>query len=433
MNEHDLLIRDALLVSCVPGEASRFGWLAVTGKRIAAMGDGAPPAGLRATRVIDAAGMALLPGLVNTHAHSHGSLTRGTAEGMSLEPWLADIQRELAVISEEEAEAAALACYAEALLSGTTTIVDMCVKTRAARRAADAIGIRQVLVPFTGDRLSSGEDFAYAADLVEEFASRHDRLAVWVGLHDLETCSDGLIEQGVALAAKHGTGLHMHCSETSGWSERTRTRTGRSPVAQLAALGALGPRTLLAHCVWTDAADIATLARTGTSVAHCPQSNLKLASGIAPVPLQRAAGLRVGLGSDGVKSSHSYDLFDAMKFTSLLHKVTSRDATVLPAPEVLGMATRDGASAAGVDAGVLAPGRLADLVLVDMRRFHLQPCLPGIADSNLVHAARGADVHTVLVDGRVLVEAGRLTTLDQDGLLARQRAASASLLARANP
>nr|HET7860250.1 amidohydrolase family protein [Caldimonas sp.] len=246
--------------------------------------------------------------------------------------------------------------------------------------------------------------------------------------HDLESCADETIADGAALARRFGTGIHLHCAETRHNVERTRARTGRSPIAQLEALGALGPKTLLAHCVWADDADIALLAARGSSVAHCPHANLKLGSGIAPVPAMRAAGVRVSVATDGAKANNRLDMFDVMKFASLLHKGSTLDPAVLPATDVLAMATRDGAAAVGVDAGEIAVGKLADLALVDLRRFHLQPATPEAVATNLVHAARGSDVDTVIVGGEVVVEGGRLKRVDQEHVLAAMRRTSAALL-----
>ncbi|MDB5948040.1 MAG: cytosine deaminase, partial [Ramlibacter sp.] len=252
---------------------------------------------------------------------------------------------------------------------------------------------------------------------------------LWVGLHDLEGCTDDTIAAGAELAQAFGTGLHLHCAETRASVERTRQRTGRSPVAQLGMLGALGPRTVLAHCVWTDANDHALLAARGTTVAHCPHANLKLASGFAPVPAMQHAGVRVTLATDGAKANNRLDMFDVMKFASLIHKGIRLDAGVLPAPAVLRMATLDGAQALGVEAGAIAAGRLADLTLVDLNQFHLQPATSETVATNLVHAARGADVRMVLVDGKVVVEDGRLVRIDTAATLAAMQAAGQRLMA----
>ncbi|MEP7301206.1 MAG: amidohydrolase [Caldimonas sp.] len=424
----ELLIRDALVVPTDGGTTPPFfGWVAVDGARIVGLGKGEPPR-MEARRVIDADGCAVLPGFVNTHAHSHSSLTRGTAEGLALRAWIATIEREQARLTDDDAYVAALASYGEMLLSGTTTVVDMCLRPPPAIRAAQAIGIRCVIAPYVLDGRSFAPTLADVARLLEAAGGHGERIAVWVGLHDLESCADDTIRDGAALARRFSTGLHLHCAESRRNVELTRARTGISPIAQLDALGALGRSTLLAHCVWADADDIALLATRGASVAHCPHANLKLGSGIAPVPTMAAAGVRVTLATDGAKANNRLDLFDVMKFASLLHKGVSLDPSVLPPDAVMEMATRGGARALGLDAGELAIGRLADLTLVDLRRFHLQPATVGSVTTNLVHAARGSDVHTVIIGGEIVVEAGRLVRVDERVIVTAMREAAVALM-----
>ena len=424
-----LLIRDALIVPCdAAGSEPFFGWVAVHGTRIAAMGAGAP-ADDRAGRVIDGSGCALVPGFVDTHAHSHSSLTRGSAEGLALAEWIGTIEREQARLSDDDAYVAALATYAEMLLAGITTVVDMCLRPGPALRAAREIGIRCVIAPYVLDGRPFAPTLADVAGLLAARAPGDERTQVWVGLHDLESCADDTVREGAALARRHATGLHLHCAETQANVERTRGRTGRSPIAHLEALGALGPRTLLAHCVWADDGDIALLQATGTAVAHCPHANLKLGSGVAPIAAMQRAGVSVTLGTDGAKANNRLDSFDVMKFASLLQKGVERDPALLPPRQVLAMATSAGAAALGIDAGEITPGRLADLALVDLRRFHLQPATPATIATNLVHAARGSDIHSVIVGGEIVVEAGRLATLDAASTLAAMAAAAARLMA----
>jgi 5-methylthioadenosine/S-adenosylhomocysteine deaminase len=174
----------------------------------------------------------------------------------------------------------------------------------------------------------------------------------------------------------------------------------------------------LAHCVWADEHDQALLSQHGSTVAHCPHPNLKLGSGIAPVVAMRRAGVGVALATDGAKANNRLDMFDVMKFASLLAKGAARDPALLTPDEVLGMATREGAKALGLPVGVIAPGAPADLTLLSVEHFHLQPAVPETITANLVHAARGSDVDAVIVDGELLVMAGRLVRSDQAAILA---------------
>jgi len=423
-----VLFRDVLLVPNAPDAARPFtGWLLTAGNTIAALGPGEPPEG-PVDRVIDCWERAVIPGLTNAHAHSHSSLTRGSAEGLPLEAWLRLIEAEQSHLAEEEAYQAALATYCEGLLSGTTLTVDMCLFPGAAIQAAQEVGIRAVVVPYVADTKPFTPRLDQTEQLLREGAADR-RVQVWVGLHDLESCSDAQVGAGAKLAARHGVGLHLHCAETRRSVERTMTRTGRRPVEHLVHLGALTVRTLLAHCVWVDEAERRALAAAGAHVAHCPHANLKLGSGIAPVPELLAAGVNVALGTDGAKANNSLDMFEVMKFASLIHKGTHHDPSVLPADQVLTMATRRGAQALGVPSGALAPGMLADLTVVRLDRFHLQPAAPETIVTNLVHAARGSDVDLVMVDGRVIVEGGTVRTVDATAIRARTAKIGARLLA----
>jgi 5-methylthioadenosine/S-adenosylhomocysteine deaminase len=419
------LIRNVLVVPPF-GVTPFYGWVAVAGDRISDVrrGDRARQDG---ETVIDGGGNALIPGFVNTHAHSHSSLTRGSAEGLPLDGWLAVIEREQAHLGDEQAYIGALATYAEALLSGTTTIVDMCIRPAPALAAARDIGMRAVIVPYVADTKAFAPTLDENARLLES-AAQTDKVQVWVGLHDLESCHDDSVREGAALARAHATGLHLHCSETRVSVERTRARVGRSPIAHLDTLGALMDRTVLAHCVWASEEDRDLLAAAGTHVAHCPHANLKLGSGIAPVPDMRRRGVNVGLATDGAKANNRLDMFDVMKFTSLLHKGVAADPTVLSPSEVFDMATRRGGEALDLPVGQIAPGAAADLVLVKIDGFHLQPCVPDTVVTNLVHAARGSDVSMVMVGGQILVKDGCLADARWNDLRDRARRVSLELL-----
>jgi 5-methylthioadenosine/S-adenosylhomocysteine deaminase len=419
------LIRDVLILPPEPA-APYVGWVRVDGGFITAVEAG----GARqqtANDSVDGEGCVLVPGLVNTHAHSHSSLTRGSAEGLALDDWLKTIEAEQSQLTPAQARVGALATYAEALLSGTTTIMDMCLHPQQAFTAASEIGIRAVIAPYVADRKSFTPTLADTANLIDTASRRDGRVRAWVGLHDLESCSDDQIRAGAELARKHDVGIHLHCSETAVSIERTRARTGLTPVAQLAKLDALGPQTLLAHCVWADANDQKLLAAAGVHVAHCPHANLKLGSGIAPIPDLIACGANVALATDGAKANNRLDLFDVMKFASLLHKGVTRDPTVLPPGHVLDMATRRGGLALGAPIGFIGVGMAADLVMVRLDGFHLQPATPETIRTNLVHAARGSDVTMTMVDGRTLVRDGHLTGLPQDELRDRARAVGLEL------
>ncbi|HJQ93476.1 MAG TPA: amidohydrolase family protein, partial [Candidatus Thermoplasmatota archaeon] len=235
--------------------------------------------------------------------------------------------------------------------------------------------------------------------------------------HGAYTCNSETFRESARLANEHGVPLHTHCAETRTEVHDVQQKTGKRPVARIAEAGALGPRTVLAHCGWITKGEVTELAAARASVAHCPVSNLKLATGgVAPVPELHEAGVKVGLGTDGAASNNVLDLFQTMKFAALVQKQHRWDATVLPAQRVLDMATRDAAGALHrPDLGRIAPGATADLILVDFRRPHLVPRHD--TASHLVYSASGADVSATIVGGKVLMADGRVETLDMPGIL----------------
>lgn len=397
------------------------------GNRIEDIGVGEAPEG-SFDQVIDASQRAILPGLVNAHAHSHSTLTRGSAEGLVLESWLRAIEREQSRLTDEQAYHSALATYCEALLSGTTTISDMCLHPAPALHAAGEIGIRAVIAPYVAQSKPFSPTLADTERLLSRQASQDERVRVWVGLHDLESCGDEQVQAGAELAKRYGVGVHLHCSETRYSVDQTLQRTGHRPVAQLFELGVLGERTLLAHCVWLDEFDIHLLSDSGTRVAHCPIANLKLGSGIAPIPEMLEQNVTVALATDGAKANNNLDMFDVIKSASILHKGVNLDASILPAEKILSLATVAGAETLAIPAGRLESGHLADLILIRLDQIRLQPAVPETVLTNLVHAAHGTDVDLVMVDGKIVVQDGRLTSMDQSEILRRMRLASESLL-----
>lgn len=431
MSDDSVWLHDALIVpGARPEQVPFFGWIHVQDGLIRDMGRGDAPRD-RVGLSIDCAGDVLLPGLINLHAHSHSSLTRGSAEGVSLEDWLAQVEQEQRLLTEDDAYVAALGTYAEALLSGTTTILDMCLRPDAALRAAETLGIRAIIAPYVADTKPFTPTLATAARLLEQFRSHPGTVSVWVGLHDLESCSDRQIQDGVALAKTFGTGLHLHCSESEFSVRQTQRRTGSTPVAHLETLGALGSKTVLAHCVWANEDDQGILQRHGSAVTHCPHANLKLGSGVAPIPAMMSRGIAVALGTDGAKANNRLDMFDVMKFASLLHKGVFRNPRVMPVHQILGMATECAGQIIGEPGlGVLAPGMKADLITVRADDFHVQPMLPDTVLTNLVHAARGSDVSLVMVAGRIVARDGELMGIQSHDLRGQFREVGLELISR---
>jgi 5-methylthioadenosine/S-adenosylhomocysteine deaminase len=387
--------------------------------------------------VIDAAGHAVLPGLHNSHLHS--GLLRGTAESMSLWDWLRSyVDPAHRALTPEIAEAAALLCYTEGLRAGTTSVMDMWRFMEGSARAAERVGIRATLVPYVAD--AEGYDYFESIGSNRRLLETHreaagGRVRTWVGLEHLFYCSPDAFRSAVGLAEEFDTGIHTHSSETIWEVQESLKRFGRRPIEEFFNRGILGRRTVVAHCVWLDDREIALLAQTGTGVAHCPCSNMKLSSGPARVGDMREAGIAVGLGTDGEKENNNLDLLEEMKFASLLQKVSTLDPTTGDPWDVLTMATLEGARALGLDriTGSLESGKRADIVTVDLRGLHTTPVLHGgdfNVPAHLVFSAGGHDVDRVWVDGHLLVEHGQVRSVDAGEVRDQAQAAAEQLFAR---
>jgi 5-methylthioadenosine/S-adenosylhomocysteine deaminase len=380
----------------------------------------------------------LMPGLINAHLHS--GVLRGTAEGLAVWDWLRlYIDPMHRVLEPRDAEAASFLCYAEAVLSGTTTLVDMWRFMDGSARAAAAIGNRTIMVPYVGehpdydyfDRLDDTER------LLETWHGKADgRVSVWVGLEHAFYSTETGHRRAIDLANKFHTGFHTHSNEAEIELDEMQRRYGLRPIQALERLGLLdADHVLLAHCVWLDDSEIELLAKRGVAVAHNPTSNMKLASGAAPVTKLRAAGVAVGIGTDGEKENNTLDMFEEMKFASLLAKFANRDAAALDSWDVMRMATIEGARAVGMDdlIGSIEIGKKADLVGVRVDTPRMTPLIPGVRGNlhhNIVHAVTGGDVDFTMIDGHVVVEGGNLKTADMAELIAEVHAVVPNLFER---
>jgi 5-methylthioadenosine/S-adenosylhomocysteine deaminase len=435
------LIRNGIVLPMTaPSVSIDPGSVLVDGTDIVAVGpvadvDGHPRAA--AAEVVDATGHAVIPGLHNCHLHS--GLLRGTAESMSLWDWLKTyVDPAHRALTPEIAAAASWQCYAESVLAGTTSLMDMWRFMEGSAAAADQIGIRATLVPYVAD--AEGYDYFESIESNRRLLTSHrtasgGRVRTWVGLEHLFYCTPEAFRAAVDLADEFDTGIHTHSSETVWEVQESLKRFGGRPIEVMFNRGVLSPRTVIAHCVWLDDREIELLAETGTAVAHCPCSNMKLSSGPARIGALRAAGVTVGLGSDGEKENNNLDLIEEMKFASLLQKVSTLDPTTGDPWGVLAMATIEGATALGLAGitGSLEPGKRADVVTVSLGGLHTTPVLHG-ADFNvaahLVFSASGRDVSDVWVDGRRLVAGGQPTTFDVETIRATAQAAAEELFAR---
>ncbi|MEA3143996.1 MAG: 5-methylthioadenosine/S-adenosylhomocysteine deaminase [Thermoplasmata archaeon] len=427
-----LRIRNATIVTQDDARRTVQGDLFVEDGRIVAVGT--PDAKREADRELDGTGQVVLPGLINLHTHLAMGLLRAIGDDMPLEAWLRErIWPAEERITEPIMRAGVELGLAEMIAGGTTSFLDMYwMEESVVAPACRSVGMRGWLGEGFVDvgQTNAGEPNRKLAPL-ERFvkAAKKDPLVTpCPAPHGAYTCNPETYTESARIASEHGVPLHTHCSETRTEVHDVQARTGARPVARIAQAGALGKRTVLAHCGWITKGEVADIATAGASVAHCPVSNMKLATGgVAPVVELQEAGVRVGLGTDGAASNNGLDLFETMKFAALAQKQHRWDATALPANAALDMATRHAADALHrPDLGRIVPGATADIVMVDFRRPHLVPRHDAV--SHLVYSASGRDVSATVVGGRVLMAHGRHETLDLPKVLAAAQAAGDALV-----
>ena len=363
----------------------------------------------------------VMPGLINAHTHSPMVLFRGMADDLPLKTWLEEhiFPAEAKLNKKLIALGAELAC-AEMIRSGTTSFVDMYLFEETIAQVTDRAGMRawlgEGIFDFPSPAFPSGlEALKETARLAGRWQD-NPRITITVDPHTPYTCSSKLLEKAGELASRLGLHVVIHLAETRWEAEEIKNNKGLSPVEYLDSLGLLRPDLLAVHCVWLSEGDMDILGERGVSVAHCPESNLKLGSGIAPVARLLEKGVRVTLGTDGAASNNDLDMFCEMDTAAKLPKGVLENPSVVSAGQVLSMATTAAARALGRDdLGRLAPGNQADMVVLDLDRPSLRPCYNCI--SHVVYAARGADVTDVMVAGKLLMEKGELKTIDEERLL----------------
>ncbi len=435
--ELDILITNALVLTLEPGaDLLPGGFVGIAGSRIAAVG----PAGVAlppARERLDVGGGLLFPGLVNTHTHAPMVWFRGLADDLPLQKWLTDFifPAEAGWLNPERVYLGTLLAAAEMIRGGTTCVADGYFYENEVRRALAEAGLRAVAAQGVMDFPAPGvpdprDNLKVAADFVASGADYPgDRLTSTVFCHSPYTCGPETLKAAKALTRDRGLPFFLHLAETRQEFDDLKAKTGLTPTAYLDRQGVLDARTVAVHAVWLTPADQDLLARRGVKVSHCPESSLKLGAGVAPIPALLARGVTVGLGTDGAASNNNLDLFGEMSLTARLHKVWQGDPTVLPASQVLALATREGARVLGLEhrIGTLTPGKEADLVVLDLNQPHLTPLYDPY--SHLVYAARGTDITQVMVAGRWLLRDRQLTTLDWPEIAARLEKGSRSLAA----
>ncbi len=435
----DLLIHHALLLTLEPGAAPlASGYVAIAGGRILAVGPCDPGRPLPPAREeLDATGLLVMPGLVNTHCHAPMVWFRGRADDLTLQDWLTRVifPAEARWLTPQRVFLGAQLAAAELIRAGVTTVADGYFHEKEVRRAFSLAGLRTVAaqgvvdfpapgVPDPKDNLrvarefmDSGRDFPAGLTVSTLFA------------HSPYTCGPKTLTAAKDLTRERNLPFFIHLAETKAEVEECRRQTGLTPARWLDGLGLLDEHTVAVHAVWLEPEEVELLAARGVKVSHCPASNCKLAAGTAPVPELLAAGVTVGLGTDGAASHNRLDLWSDMSLAARLHKVRRLDPTVLPAPQLVVLATREAAKVLGLEhlVGTLTPGKAADLICLDLQQPHLTPLYDPF--SHLVYAAGAADVRHVMVNGRFLMRHRRLLTLDWPELAARVRSEAQELAA----
>lgn len=431
----NLIVKDTLIIPMTAGSGEPrviHGSVAVRGNRIAWVSDD-----LRVVekfrrecgddlRIVDGRGKLLMPGLINTHCHVPMALMRGFADDIPLMEWLNDhIWPFESRLTRDDVEVGARLGIAEMLLGGVTTFVDMYWHEEAVADAVRDMGIRAVLAPsFVDVRM---EAFERDVEATAAKCAVCDRLTLMMGPHAPYSCSEENLRRGAELARKYDTGITIHLAETLDEDRTVSERYGMSPVAFADSLGLLGPRTIAAHGIHLSDEDMEILRSRGVTVAHNPHSNMKISSGTAPVVRLLERGVNVAVATDGPCSNNDLDMWDEMRTAAFLQKLSAGDPCVLPAYEVLKLGTVNGARALGREGelGVIAPGALADFVLLDIETPRFYPRNDMAA--HIVYCANCGDVDTTVVDGEILVEGGRLVREDVAALCRKAEAISMEL------
>ena len=378
--------------------------------------------------IIDCQGKVLMPGLINTHTHVPMTLLRGLANDLRLDVWLMGymmpVEREF--VSPEFVRLGTQMGCAEMIRSGVTTFNDMYYFEDEVATATAEIGMRavvgQTVMKFSApDAASYDDSLALSIELIKKWKDHH-LIVPAIAPHAVYTCPAEVLEAVVEIAKQYDATVHFHVSETADEVVNMRKQSGMPVVPYIKKLGMLDTKLIAAHCVHVDDGEIRTMRRAGTGIAHNPSSNLKLASGFAPTARMMEMGAKVGIGTDGAASNNDLDMFEEMRLASLIAKPVAGDPTVLPARQVLEMATRIGAEVLHLDniTGSLEVGKRADIILLDLSPIHNQPHFKRDSENiyaQIVYASKASDVTDVMVDGQWLMRNKTLLTIDEDALI----------------
>lgn len=420
-------------ISIVPMTADNYliekGYIVIAGNKIDEVGAGEAPADHYDQR-LDGTNQMVLPGFVNAHTHAAMTLLRGYADDLPLMEWLENKIWPLeAKLTAEDVYWGTMLAIIEMIKSGTTCFADMYFFMDDVARAVEQAGMRAVLARgMVGVGPENEQAINESRELVGKWNGKaNGRINFILGPHAPYTCPPDYLRRVMRLAEELEVGIHIHLAETAGEFADINRIYGKSPVAHLESLGLFKHQVLAAHCVHISEQDIEILAKYQVGVAHNPESNMKLASGIAPVPEMLKAGIPVALGTDGASSNNNLDMLQEMRTCALLHKVNTLDPTVIPAYQALQMATTNGAQALRLDSeiGQIKAGMKADIILVKVDEAHFIPCYDLVA--NLVYSGQASDVNTVIIDGNIIMQDRVIKTIDEKEVLAQAKRVGAKL------
>ena len=421
-------------VSIIPMTADNFliekGYIVVEGNRIKAVGQGVAPID-DYDQKIDGTNQIALPGFINAHTHAAMTLLRGYADDMPLMEWLEKKIWPLeAKLTADDVYWGTMLAMAEMIKSGTTCFADMYFFMDEVARAVEKAGVRAVLARgMVGVGPDNEQAIAESRELINKWnGAAEGRIRFILGPHAPYTCPPEYLKKVIGLAEELEVGLHIHLAETAGEFADSNRIYGQTPVAHMESLGLFKYQVLAAHCVHITDQDIEILAKNRAGVVHNPESNMKLASGIAPVPKLLEAGIPVALGTDGASSNNNLDMLQELRTCALLHKVSTMDPTVLPAYQALQMATTNGARALQLDGlGQIESGKRADFIIIKADEAHFIPRYDLIA--NLVYSGHAADVNTVIVDGNIIMHDRIIKTFDEQEVMDNAKRVAARLVA----
>jgi cytosine/adenosine deaminase-related metal-dependent hydrolase len=442
MTMSKILIKNAEIVTMNPNEDVLHGDLLINGDRIVSVGPAI--AKNKVDKVVDATGRTVIPGFVQTHIHLCQTLLRGKADDLELLDWLR--QKIWPLEAAHDADSiyiSALLGIGELIAGGSTTIVDMETvhHTNAAFEAIEQSGIRALsgkVMMDKGDDVPAGlqektaDSIQESVDLLEKWNGKDGgRIHYAFAPRFVISCTETLLTQVRDLAAHYNVFVHTHASENRGEIAIVQRDTGMRNIVYLNHIGLAGPRLILAHCIWLTDEEKEIIRKNGVHVAHCPGSNLKLASGIAALPQMEAMGIRPGLGADGAPCNNNLDMFHEMRLAALIHK-PANGPLAMNAHQVFRMATIDGARTVGMadSIGSLEPGKKADLTILNLNHFHCRPAFGSDPISRIVYSAISSDVDTTIIDGRIVMENRVLKTIDHDLVLEESEKAIHRLMQR---